>query len=475
MLPGVHSNQNLGSLPPGVGPIRIVEYDSHCREVVILNDKSKTGNKNRYQICTKSEFNLAVDRNVRCQRRRALCCPFFNTNPFFRSTVTNKVFVNLELNKVSCIDKNVIYLITCKKCSLQYVGQTIRKLSTRISEHKNSVNQNKLNTILVKHFGQNGHTVEDLSFQIIDQVNPLMTKNETQYILNEREDFWMRSLGTVFPFGLNNRVSGVGDVESCDVFSSLKQPFFSIKLPRKRGKHSHGKKRRRSKKLDLNAINNLEQLLSENLWSQVYSYLNSFSICTLKYWQGRTLDNFDFSGKIFKAYLCSKVKLSKNVIHKKVSFDTVSVSYLNKGLEFLNCSRFFNNKYGRSLLPGTEDSFRKVRIVYTYNRPLSDKIFNYSYFLKNLKVSDVQQILSSNCSCFSSPYCDKNLGHIVTGNTGLCGDSSFMELLNFGTKFRLPTEIDFDAIESEILAKCVIYIEKLSVQKHLCFDKFDKY
>ncbi|MCP4970510.1 MAG: hypothetical protein GY932_07955, partial [Arcobacter sp.] len=47
--------------------------------------------------------------------------------------------------------------------------------------------------------------------------------------------------------------------------------------------------------------------------------------------------------------------------------------------------------------------------------------------------------------------------------------------LNFGTKFRLPTEIDFDAIESEILAKCVIYIEKLSVQKHLCFDKFDKY
>ena len=33
--------------------------------------------------------------------------------------------------------KNVVYKINCKNCNASYVGQTDRKLKTRINEHKN--------------------------------------------------------------------------------------------------------------------------------------------------------------------------------------------------------------------------------------------------------------------------------------------------------------------------------------------------
>jgi len=35
--------------------------------------------------------------------------------------------------------KNVVYKITCKDCDASYVGQTGRKLNTRITEHHNHI------------------------------------------------------------------------------------------------------------------------------------------------------------------------------------------------------------------------------------------------------------------------------------------------------------------------------------------------
>ena len=36
---------------------------------------------------------------------------------------------------VNCQSSNLIYLLTCSKCSLQYVGETIQGLNQRFSEH----------------------------------------------------------------------------------------------------------------------------------------------------------------------------------------------------------------------------------------------------------------------------------------------------------------------------------------------------
>ncbi|KYN14843.1 hypothetical protein ALC57_12952, partial [Trachymyrmex cornetzi] len=40
--------------------------------------------------------------------------------------------------------ENVVYKINCKNCDASYVGQTGRKLKTRINEHKNDINPRTL-------------------------------------------------------------------------------------------------------------------------------------------------------------------------------------------------------------------------------------------------------------------------------------------------------------------------------------------
>ena len=72
-------------------------------------------------------------------------------------TITNSVNVKLaffSLNKLSRVikvqkdvlpnnlKKNVVYKIPCKDCDASYVGQTGRKLETRMTEHCNHVNWN---------------------------------------------------------------------------------------------------------------------------------------------------------------------------------------------------------------------------------------------------------------------------------------------------------------------------------------------
>ena len=40
---------------------------------------------------------------------------------------------------ISCKSKNLIYLIECKKCHHQYIGDTKRQLSGRFGEHRRSI------------------------------------------------------------------------------------------------------------------------------------------------------------------------------------------------------------------------------------------------------------------------------------------------------------------------------------------------
>ena len=96
----------------------------------------------------------------------------------------------------NCKTNGVIYLITCEKCKIQYVGQSGRSFHDRIREHMYSIVKNE-NAIGI-HFNSKAHNHLDMKVTVIEKVFP----NTPQYRL-EREDFWIKTLNTKKPKGLN--------------------------------------------------------------------------------------------------------------------------------------------------------------------------------------------------------------------------------------------------------------------------------
>ena len=76
----------------------------------------------------------------------------------------------LIVHVISDCNRCGIYLsiCTCKKCGLQFVGETKRPFSNRIYEHTRSVlmDKEKVSTPVSRHFPQNNHSVIDMEFSV---------------------------------------------------------------------------------------------------------------------------------------------------------------------------------------------------------------------------------------------------------------------------------------------------------------------
>ena len=116
----------------------------------------------------------------------------------------------------TCKTNNVIYLITCTKCSLQYVGKTETPLHKRMNGHRSSCNDVFKNLYLVNHFKQEGHNFGDAHIQIIDHFT-----HDDNSSLSDKEDFWIDMLNTAYPLGLNDNIRRSGNISQRNVFSSF--------------------------------------------------------------------------------------------------------------------------------------------------------------------------------------------------------------------------------------------------------------
>ena len=97
---------------------------------------------------------------------------------------------------------NLVYLITCRKCSLQYVGETNRTLRDRLNDHRSAIRLKK-NTPTGLHFNSQGHSALDLNIIGIELI-----KNDTKEgkFRKSREKLWQTILKTIHPHGLNGLI-----------------------------------------------------------------------------------------------------------------------------------------------------------------------------------------------------------------------------------------------------------------------------
>ena len=136
-----------------------------------------------------------------CKHPRCATCQHFLPSPVIRSSHNGQCF--RVRHPFTCNSSGIIYVITCIRCRKQYVGQTMKSLRERISQHRSSIKMNQPRYIS-KHFNLDGHNIQHLKVQIIDKVSENSGSVEA---LDKLERYWINKLGTIQPNGLNVNLS----------------------------------------------------------------------------------------------------------------------------------------------------------------------------------------------------------------------------------------------------------------------------
>ena len=146
---------------------------------------------------------------VPCGKRRCQCCLHVKPASDFDSRYSESEFI--ITGKLDCNSTNIVYLIECKKCEEQYVGETSKPLKVRLSNHISDINRYK-DTSVAEHFNQFDHNgVEDLQITPILQVPDSGSKMRDMLTRRKHESSFIKKLKTLSPLGINVKLEEKGE------------------------------------------------------------------------------------------------------------------------------------------------------------------------------------------------------------------------------------------------------------------------
>ena len=155
-------------------------------------------------MLVRSRLPPAYDGNFEpCGKSRCLACNHAQTGEFFNSSTFQKSFKYIQKN--NCASKNIIYLITCQKCGMQYVGETSRELRHRLTDHRHCIRAH-VPTPVGKHFNLPGHKLENLKITVLESLEA--TRGDWK-LRREKELNWQLKLGTIQPQGMNETLYNI--------------------------------------------------------------------------------------------------------------------------------------------------------------------------------------------------------------------------------------------------------------------------
>ena len=131
-----------------------------------------------------------------CNKPRCKTCVVMPTTDLFISKLGAKSSIKGQIN---CKTTNVVYLVSCTVCKLQYVGETKQQLANRMNLHRSDWKLRRFaRAPLAEHFHADGHSISDMSLCGIE-TDPNWSDKERK----SRETYWIRRLNTLSPCGIN--------------------------------------------------------------------------------------------------------------------------------------------------------------------------------------------------------------------------------------------------------------------------------
>ena len=153
------------------------------------------------------DYNQSSCHISKCENSRCKTCPILDTSGSFTSFLTNKKYCTQGFGNLNCKTSNLIYGIVFSLCGLICVGETKGKLNKRISGHRFQINDNG-GQLLYRHFNQPDHSIVSMRVVIIDKIyHHTNSPTLSTHFRRQREEFWIKTLGTASPYGCNDNIS----------------------------------------------------------------------------------------------------------------------------------------------------------------------------------------------------------------------------------------------------------------------------
>ena len=283
-----------------------------------------------------------------------------------------------------------------------------------------------------------------------------------------REDYWIKTMRTVYPYGLNERT------KSMNTSKPVGQLFPS--LPR----HGSKFKDQRTRSATKCRISNLDSLvhsifsypldhrsnkvrillskLKHSNLRQLAAEANSLlSTCEdyLKRWFELIIDAF-----------LTKTYKEKQVKPKKAPKFLLPIYFHNKGLDFIPLRKILRNQNVITKLPDKMQTEDPPSIVYNLCSTIRNKLFNYKETVNNIDVNDQVTYGTglSTCNCQNSAFVDKDHGHIVTGDLRIIKNRHLRKLISKGPNYREPRNLNWNKCREVIKNGLDSYIHSVFVK-----------
>ena len=250
----------------------------------VSNGRGFNGDPGRLQV--KSINNSNSDSNInalgdgsiskifKCGSKRCKFQHQFTPQDYIVSTSTNRKYKCIVPDNsiyINCHSSNLIFIITCSNCKLQYVGETSQKLNERFGWHKSCLKDPKKYSFCKKlsaHFNEGLCKNANYTVSIIEKLEGTGRTERNAMDVQSREPRksrdtqWMLEVRTVYPYGLNDRIGD--EYKDENTHSAVFNKFPS--LPRNFPRITRGKSHIGIAKMTKDTfLHDLDELLSNRI------------------------------------------------------------------------------------------------------------------------------------------------------------------------------------------------------------------
>ena len=425
---------------------------------------------------------MAANSNMQNPTCRCILCSKgqFDAKVSFHSNISNKQYqVNANID-ISCNTKMFIYFLKCKHagCEMKYVGMSVNSVRKRMYGHRGNLVAGKEPHLMQYHFTK-VHQPSDMSIQIIDI-------GENSKVLREKENYWMRELNTIYPYGMNDRtdIKGIHDAYDHVMNSTSNVTIYSVfnKVFTERGKKGKGNNRKQYPTLNFvpdificDIINNVENhykyarncimSLSKILTKDLYLFIIK-EIENSKY-----IPEFNEYFMYMMKDICL-FKLQRYFEQKPSNNNFMVIEFSNKMVENVNLKRIIDDNDTKNNFPIQNEKIRSPNITYSYTKTIKSNIVNYKdTILKYNNTSDIK------CCCENYPehFIDNHHQHIFTGDLNIVNNSKLKSLLEKGLNYRDQQPPNKEVALQSIQSALDNYIHKVGHRNNIEVDKFTRW